>query len=122
MAFTRECGIIHQDLKPSNILLDEKHRQRICDFGSSRDQSLSRTVTGMVGNPLYMPPGLYEDVDYHAKVDVFSFSLILYEIVVGRPMFSARLSLLQLALRVARGARADIPATVEPCVAGLIHR
>jgi hypothetical protein len=122
MAFTHECGIIHRDLKPSNILLDEKHRPRICDFGSSRDQSLSRTVTGMVGTPLYMAPELYDDVDYDGKVDVFSFSLILYEIVVGHPVFSAQLSLGQLALKVAKGMRADIPAAVKSFVARLIRR
>jgi hypothetical protein len=63
-----------------------------------------------------MAPELYE------KGDVFSFALILYEIVVGRSVFSRDRSLPQLALKLAKGERADIPDTVEPFVAGLIHQ
>jgi serine/threonine protein kinase len=109
-------------LKPDNILLDENHRPRICDFGSSRDQSLRTTLTGMVGTPLYMAPELYEIGNYDGKVDVFSFALILYEILTGCPVFSPRLSLPQLALKVAKGERADIPRTAMPFVQDLIRK
>jgi serine/threonine protein kinase len=88
MAFTHESGIIHRELKPDNILMDENHRPRICDFGSSHDQSLNTTMTGKIENSLYMAPELYEDVDYDGKVDVYSFALILYEILADCPVFS----------------------------------
>jgi serine/threonine-protein kinase len=122
MAFTHESGIIHRDLKPGNILLDENHRPRICDFGSSREQALGTTITGMVGTLIYMAPELYGDDDYDEKVDVFLFVLILYEIIVGSPVFSPHLSLPQLALKVAKGDRAEIPRTVRAFVRYLIPR
>jgi serine/threonine protein kinase len=88
MIFMRESGISHRDLKPSNILLNENRRARICDFGSSRSLSLTASMTGMCGTAPYMAPELYEqNNDCAEKVDVFSFSLIFCEIVVGHPVF-----------------------------------
>jgi serine/threonine protein kinase len=92
MAFAHESGIVHRDLKPSNILLDENYRPRICDFGSSRDQSSSTILTETVGAPPHRALELSEDADY----DVFSFMLILYEIVVGQSAFSPLLAFPQL--------------------------
>jgi serine/threonine protein kinase len=51
-----EVGIIRRDLKLNNILLDENHRPHICDFGSSRDQSFARTLTGQTGTPFSCRP------------------------------------------------------------------
>jgi hypothetical protein len=91
-----QSSIIHRDLKPSNILLDGDRRPRICDFGSSRDQSLAHPLTTQVGTPLYMTPELFEEEPYNEKVNVYSFALVLYEIVVGRPVFARSLTLPQL--------------------------
>jgi serine/threonine protein kinase len=88
MAFAHESDIIHQNLKPSNILLDENHRPRIYNFGSSRGQPLSETLARTVGTPPSAAPELYDDADYDGKADVFSFALILYEIVAGQTAFS----------------------------------
>jgi serine/threonine-protein kinase TNNI3K len=105
-------------------LLDDEHRPRISDFGSSRDQTVTGTLTGgfQIGTPLYMAPELYEQQGYNEKVDVYSFTLILYEIVVGRQVFSSSLTLPQLALKVAKGGRAEIPPDVDEVVADLIQR
>jgi serine/threonine protein kinase len=124
MIAVHESGFIHRDLKPSNILLDDDHRPRISDFGSSQGQSVTGTLTGgfQIGTPLYMAPELYEQEGYSEKVDVYSFALILYEIVVGRQVFSSSLTLPQLALKVAKGGRAEIPPDVDKLVADLIQR
>jgi serine/threonine protein kinase len=62
-----ESGIIHCDLKPGNILLDENRRPQICHFGSSREQTLGTTITGRVGTPLYMAPELNGHDDYDGE-------------------------------------------------------
>jgi serine/threonine protein kinase len=62
MAFTHESSMIHGDLKPGNVLLDENRWPRICDFGSSGSESLIRTFMGMgaVGTLLDMARALQE--------------------------------------------------------------
>jgi serine/threonine protein kinase len=121
MRYVHSRKIIHRDLKPSNILLDEAHRIRIGDFGSSRFLSVGITQTANAGTPLYMAPEQYE-TDYDEKVDVYSFGLILYEIVVGKPVFDPSLSMPQLFRKAISGERAEIPATTLPFVKTLIER
>jgi serine/threonine protein kinase len=124
MIAIHESGILHRDLKPSNVLIDSEHRPRICDFGSSREKSLSRTLTGgsQVGTPLYMAPDLYEEHEYDEKVDVYSFSLIFYEILVGTPVFSPGLNQMQLVRKIAMNERPNIPNDVFGFVSNLIRR
>jgi serine/threonine protein kinase len=122
MIYIHSCEVIHRDLKPSNILFDDDHRVRIADFGSSRLYELDITMTRSVGTPLYMAPECFigRSPKYTPKVDVFSFGLILYEVVVGRGVLStpegarAAYSLLQA------DRRPEIPSSVSGEVRDLI--
>jgi hypothetical protein len=69
-----------------------------------------------------MAPELYDDQDYTEKVDVYSFALLLYEIVVGRLVFARSLSQLQLCRKLAAGERAEIPPIVRTFLKSLIPR
>ncbi|XWS37226.1 hypothetical protein CRYUN_Cryun19dG0025200 [Craigia yunnanensis] len=77
--------IIHLDIKPQNILLDEKFNAKVSDFGLSkligRDQS--QVITTMRGTPGYMAPEWLSSV-ITEKVDVYSFGIVVLEILCGR--------------------------------------
>jgi serine/threonine protein kinase len=122
MAFIHSKGIIHRDLKPENILLDERGWPKIGDFGSSRFVDLKLTQTIMVGTPLYMAPEMYNINQYTKAVDVFSYGLIIYELLVGHSVFSPDDSPFVLMRKVTRGVRAKIPETTCEAPRKLIKR
>jgi serine/threonine protein kinase len=122
--------IIHRDLKPNNILIEgSDHNVRICDFHISRLASINKTFTQGIGTPQYMAPELYETGEdgeghYHSdpteKIDVFSFGLILYEIIFGHPVFPEDLTPPQVMFRVLSGTRASIPGWIPAFVFQMI--
>ena len=83
-------GVVHRDLKPSNIMLDVNGIVRIMDFGIARTtKSKGVTETGMVvGTPDYMSPEQAEGRGIDQRADLYSFGIILYEMVTGQVPFT----------------------------------
>ncbi|KAI5056017.1 hypothetical protein GOP47_0029538 [Adiantum capillus-veneris] len=81
-----EKRIIHLDIKPQNILLDDGFVAKVADFGLSRgmEREESHVVTTMRGTPGYLAPEWMRDGTIDVKCDVFSFGMLLMEIVSGR--------------------------------------
>lgn len=77
MRCVHKIGLIHRDLKPSNILLTERLEPKIADFGLGR--VAEHTMTGAISTPRYMAPDMGQK-QYTNAVDVYSFSMILYEL------------------------------------------
>lgn len=83
-----ECreAIVHCDIKPQNILLDANFQAKVSDFGLSKMVGRRPQESSMVrGSPGYMAPEWLSDAPLTCKVDVFSFGIVLLEIVGGRP-------------------------------------
>jgi hypothetical protein len=120
MRYVHAQGIIHRDLKPSNLLLDNDHRIRIGDFSSSRFENVDIDQTAKVGTAQYMAPELC-GTKYDRKVDLYSFGLIAYEILAGKPVFDKSLTMPQLSLKVSSGERPAVPTAVDRKVADLIE-
>ncbi|KAJ0241973.1 G-type lectin S-receptor-like serine/threonine-protein kinase [Hirschfeldia incana] len=81
----RDC-IIHCDIKPENILLDSEFCPRVADFGLAKlvGRDFSRVLTTMRGTRGYLAPEWISGVAITAKADVFSYGMMLFELVSGR--------------------------------------
>ncbi|MGH7664517.1 MAG: serine/threonine-protein kinase [Gemmatimonadaceae bacterium] len=82
-------GVVHRDIKPDNIMLEEDGRCVIADFGIARSASDSKlTSTGMsVGTPRYMSPEQARAKDIDGRSDIYSLGIVGYECLVGMTPF-----------------------------------
>ena len=93
-------GVVHRDLKPQNIMIDREGNARIMDFGIARSLK-AKGITGagvMIGTPEYMSPEQAEVKDVDQRSDIYSFGVILYEMLVGRVPFEGE-TLLGIAMK-----------------------
>jgi serine/threonine protein kinase len=129
LAKAHSAGIIHRDVKPSNIMIADDGRVKILDFGlakltecdvGSEDETRTeraRTEEGIiiVGTISYMSPEQAEAKKIDARSDIFSFGAVLYEMVTGRKAFQgdSRVSTLSAILKDDPKPPGNLPAEVD---------
>ncbi|KAF5728684.1 serine/threonine-protein kinase HT1-like [Tripterygium wilfordii] len=83
MDYIHSQGVIHRDLKPENVLIDQDFNLKIADFGIACEEASCYSLAEDPGTYRWMAPEMIKKKPYGRKVDVYSFGLILWEMVAG---------------------------------------
>ena len=130
LGFAHRQGVIHRDVKPANILLDQEGRAVVADFGIAKvaaDQSLTQTG-GVLGTPLYMSPEQCAGVEVTAASDQYSLGLIGYQMLTGDPPFTGEHAIQVMNQRMIMSPppiverRSDCPVALVEAVTRMIER
>ncbi len=114
-------NIVHRDVKPDNILLDEDNNAYLADFGIAQELGFNRTQEGTVaGSPAYITPEQIKGDDVSGKTDIYSLGLIVYELLLGEKPYADAATPAELIschlntpLPRMRPGRPDLPAAVD---------
>ena len=114
-------SLVHRDLKPENVMLDSRRHPRIVDLGLCRN--VQRDMTENLGTLLYLDPCAHGDRCYDEKVDIYSYSIILYELITSLPNCPKNFQKRQKVwvAQVIGGRRLCIPETVSERSRSLIE-
>ena len=129
LAYAHRCGVIHRDVKPSNILLSPDGKvAKLLDFGVARvgdidpanaDKQLARTQVGqLIGTPRYMSPEQALGLPVDQRSDLFSLGIVLYEMITGKVAFPGT-ALATLAIQIAQEKVEPIDRSAGDCPPGL---
>jgi serine/threonine-protein kinase len=113
--FAHRRGVVHRDIKPLNVIVDDEGRVKVTDFGIARAGASEITQTGSIlGTAQYLSP---EQAQGHAvgpQSDLYAIGILLYELLTGHVPFDAE-SVVAIALKQV-GETAPVPSSVNPMV------
>jgi serine/threonine protein kinase len=115
MAYLHGCNppILHRDMKSANLLLDDNFNVKICDFGLARLKAFTNSHTGNTGTVQWMAPEVLASQRYNEKADVYSFGVILWELLTRECPFDG-LEQIQVAMKVLNERKTvEVPAWVD---------
>lgn len=122
MAYMHGLGFIHRDLKSDNLLIFGDKSIKIADFGVARIEVQTEGMTPETGTYRWMAPEMIQHRPYNQKVDVYSFGIVLWELITGMLPFQ-NMTAVQAAFAVVnKGARPIIPGDCLPVLGEIMTR
>ncbi|OAY69266.1 Serine/threonine-protein kinase HT1 [Ananas comosus] len=122
MEYIHSQGVIHRDLKPENILFDQDLCVKIADFGIACEEAYCDRLAKDPGTYRWMAPEMIKHKQYGRKVDVYSFGLLLWEMVAGTIPYE-EMNPIQAAFAVVdKNLRPEIPAECPAPLQALIEQ
>ncbi len=112
--------IVHRDLKPSNLLVDENWNVKVADFGFARIKEENVTMT-RCGTPCWTAPEVIRGEKYSEKADVFSFGVIMWEVLTRKQPYAGR-NFMGVSLDVLEGRRPQIPGDCPPVFKKMVKK
>nr|BEK66878.1 hypothetical protein KPHV_41050 [Kitasatospora purpeofusca] len=114
-------GIVHRDVKPSNLMLRADGRVTVTDFGIARSMAGTRLTAShaVIGTALYMAPEQAEGKAVTPAVDLYAIGVVCYELLVGRPPFTGG-GMLEVALKHLREPAPELPGDIPPAVRAFV--
>lgn len=116
-------GILHRDVKPGNILLDEKGWVYLSDFGLAKmvEGSVQLTGSGVgVGTPAYMSPEQGQGLPVDGRTDVYSLGVVLYEMLTGRVPYEAETPMAVVVKHIT--SPLPMPRAINPAISEAVQR
>ena len=89
LEYVTELGLVHRDIKPANILLAGEGEVKVTDFGAARTRSVTSSQHIRVGSPYFMSPEQLQDGTIDFRSDIYSLSVVLYQLLTGQRPFQA---------------------------------
>jgi predicted Ser/Thr protein kinase len=121
--YAHRLGVIHRDVKPTNVLIDSQGDAYLTDFGLARimESSEQLTATGVgVGTPAYMAPEQGQGLKIDHRSDIYSLGVMLYEMVTGRVPYEAETPMAVVIKHIT--APLPLPSSVKPDIPPQIER
>ncbi|TCD61510.1 G2-specific serine/threonine protein kinase [Steccherinum ochraceum] len=116
----RRPQILHRDLKPDNVFLDESNTVKLGDFGLSKALGQTTFANTYVGTPYYMSPELMQEKAYDSKSDIWSLGCVIYELCALKPPFAEAKTHSELSILIRNGRIPPLPKGYSPALTSVI--
>ncbi|KAI0949008.1 hypothetical protein AcW1_008727 [Taiwanofungus camphoratus] len=112
--------ILHRDLKPDNVFLDENNTVKLGDFGLSKALAQASFANTYVGTPYYMSPELMQEKAYDSKSDIWSLGCLIFELCALKPPFHEAKTHAELSILIRNGRIPPLPKGYSPALSSVI--
>lgn len=121
MSFLHSKEIAHLDLKSSNVLLSDSMEALICDFGTSRKLEQTTNVSSEAGTRRWMAPEIAKGEQLNKSCDIYSFAMVLWELVEHRIPFFEVEDEMQVVFKAVKGERPSVSKAWPEYLADLVQ-